>query len=105
MIDIYRECRSGAQDLARRYAGSEVESGASDLLAHIDEDLAQLEADLDRHEVERLRSILAVLELRESPELAQEVRKYLTDEYGVEEYGQDPAATKPGTGEPAEAND
>ena len=57
-----------------------------------------LEADLDRHEIDRLRSILAVLDAQEATELATRVREYL-----IEEYGQAPESLQPG--KPGEAND
>ena len=82
LLDLYRQCRATATEIAGRYAGSEVEDGALELVAAIDADLTLLEADLDRHEVARLHSILRVLEAQGAEQLAREMRAYLAQRYG-----------------------
>ncbi|MCP3916711.1 MAG: FHA domain-containing protein [bacterium] len=82
LVDLYRECRASAETVAQRYAGSDVEKDAHELTLAIDGDLKLLEAKLDEHEVQRLRSILAALEATESEGLAAEVRAYLENHYG-----------------------
>jgi hypothetical protein len=83
LAGLYRECRDHASDIAGRYAGSEVESGAQAMVSRVDEDLAALEIDLDRREVQRLQSILQTLESREAKGLAARMRTYLQEEYHV----------------------
>ena len=77
LVDLYRQCHARCEEVAQRYAGSEVERAARELQQEIDGDLAGLEQDLDRDEVARLQSILAALEAQEASALAQEVRSYL----------------------------
>lgn len=84
LVDLYRECHRDAMDIARRYAGSEVESDARELIADIEAKLADLEADLDRHEVQRLRAIQSALEAQGAEGLSREVRDYLATRYGQE---------------------
>lgn len=83
LAGLYRECRDHARDIARRYAGSEVEGGAQAMVARVDADLAALETDLDRREVQRLQAILQTLESREAKGLAARMRAYLQEEYHV----------------------
>jgi len=83
LAGLYRECRNHARDIAGRYAGSEVESGAQAMVARVDEDLAALETDLDRREVQRLQSILQTLESRDAKGLVARMRSYLQEEYHV----------------------
>ena len=83
LAGLYRECRDQASDIAGRYAGSEVESSAQAMVARVDDDLAALETDLDRREVQRLQSILKTLEAREAQGLAARMRAYLQQEYHV----------------------
>ena len=82
LVDLYRLCRSRAEEIGARYVDSEVEEGALALAAEIDADLAELVVDLDRHEVARLEAILAALEAQEATELAAEVRRTLETRYG-----------------------
>ena len=81
LVDLYRQCREQAVDIGVRYAGSEVEENATGLVTAIDKDLAGLEADLDRFEVQRLKAILAGLQAQEATTLAAEVERYLTEKY------------------------
>lgn len=81
LVDLYRQCREQAVDIGARYAGSEVEENSSELVAAIDLDLSELEADLDRFEVQRLQAILAGLKAQEATSLAAEVERYLTEKY------------------------
>ena len=83
LAGLYRECRDHASDIASRYAGSEVESGAQAMVSRVDADLAALETDLDRREVRRLQSILQTLESREAKGLVARMRTYLQEEYHV----------------------
>ncbi|MDE0913560.1 MAG: FHA domain-containing protein [Planctomycetota bacterium] len=83
LAGLYRECRDHASDIAGRYAGSEVESGAQAIVSRVDADLAALETDLDRREVRRLQSILQTLESREAQGLVARMRTYLQEEYHV----------------------
>ncbi|TDJ71522.1 MAG: FHA domain-containing protein [Planctomycetota bacterium] len=82
LVDLFRQCRDSAEGIARRYAGSEVEQGAKDVAAEIDQDLLLLEAELDQYELGRLRSILAVLEADGATELAQAVQTYMGEHFG-----------------------
>lgn len=83
LVDLFRQCRTRAQAVGSKYAGSQVETQAADLVTKIDESLSGLEADLSQDEVDRLNSILRVLEASESPRLASEVRNYIEDEFGA----------------------
>jgi len=85
LVDLFRQCRARAVAVGEEYAGSEVEVQAGELIQRIDESLSGLEEDLSRDEVERLRSILAILEATESPMLAAEVRSYIDTEFGGEQ--------------------
>jgi hypothetical protein len=84
LVDLYRQCRARAHAVGAKYAGSAVEVQASALVAQVEGSLGELEVDLSKDEVERLKSILNVLEQTESPGLASEVRQYLRTEYGVQ---------------------
>jgi len=81
LVDLYRQCRSLAEEIGARYAGSEVEETTRELIAGIDQDLSGLEADLDRHEVLRLGAILMGLQAQGSTGLAGEVERYLTEKF------------------------
>jgi hypothetical protein len=81
LLDIFRACRAKAEQLAARYKGSEVEPEALALAQQIDQDLAGLEADLDRTEVKRLTGIAAALDAQKSPKLATRVRDYLAERF------------------------
>lgn len=83
LLDLFRLCRTNATLVAEKFAGSEVEAQATQLVGEIETALAGLETDLSRDEIARLQSILRVLEATESPRLAGEVRGYLNAEYGV----------------------
>lgn len=85
LVDLYRVCRESAQEIARRYAGSEVEEEARRFLDEVQSSLATLETDLDRVERERLAAILRVLEASEAKGLAEEVRSYIERQYGSKE--------------------
>lgn len=82
LIDLFRQCRSEAEAVGQKYQGCEVESAARELVASIDKSLAGLEEDLSKDEVQRLNSIIHVLERTESPGLAKAVKNYLADEFG-----------------------
>lgn len=84
LVDLFRQCRARAAAVGAKYAGSAVETQAGALVAQVEESLGELEVDLSRDEVARLKSILNVLEQTESPRLASEVRQYLRTQYGVE---------------------
>jgi hypothetical protein len=77
LVDLFRQCRRGAEALAEKYAGSEVETAARELASTIDEDLGGLEQDLSQLERTRLEAILAALEKSDSPKLAARVREAL----------------------------
>ena len=83
LVDLYRQCKSRAQAVGAKYAGSQVEAQAAALVTEVELALGELEVDLSKDEVDRLRAILTVLEKTESPRLAREVRQYLTEQYGV----------------------
>lgn len=76
LVDLFRQCRERALAIGKRYAGSEVERQARALAHDVDQDLAGLEADLDRLERQRLAAILAALEAQKATGLAAEVREY-----------------------------
>jgi hypothetical protein len=82
LVDIFRRCKSAAQQTASKFQGSEVETQALALIDSIQGDLSQLEADLDRAEVARLKGMVSALEVQKSPKLAQLVRDYLSERYG-----------------------
>jgi len=82
LADLFRQCKDSANEIAQRYAGSEVETKAQEVIAAIDAELATLEADLDQQEVERLKSIQRVLEAQGANELAAKVRSYLDQHFG-----------------------
>jgi hypothetical protein len=82
LVDLFRQCRKRAITVGAKYAGSAVETQSGQLVVKIDESLAGLEEDLSQDEVERLTSILKVLEATDSPRLAGEVRRYLSEEFG-----------------------
>lgn len=82
LVDIYRECRASAEGIAAVYQGSEIDEQAAELIAGIDADLVSLEAQLDRHEVGRLKAILTGLKAMDSKVLAAEVEGYLSKNYG-----------------------
>ncbi len=77
LVDLYRQCRRGADAIAAKYAGSEVENSAKELGASIDQDLVGLEQELDLTERGRLESILAALEQNHMPKLAARVKDAL----------------------------
>ena len=81
LVELYRSCRDQAAAVGLRYAGSEVEAEAQNILAAVEVELGVLEVDLDADEVVRLRSIHAVLEASDSPRLADEVASYLESEF------------------------
>jgi hypothetical protein len=82
LVDIFRRCKSAAELTAAKFQGSEVETEARALIDSIQGDLSQLEADLDRAEVARLKGMVSALETQKSPKLAQLVRDYLSERYG-----------------------
>lgn len=84
LVDLYRQCRSQARAVGQKYAGSEVETQAAELVTQIEGSLSGLEEDLSKDELNRLQSILHVLEQTESPNLASEVRGYINSEFGGE---------------------
>jgi hypothetical protein len=81
LLDIFRACRTKAEQIAARYKGSEVEQEARTLAQQIDSDVAGLEADLDRTEAKRLAGIATALDLQKSPKLATRVRDYLAQRF------------------------
>lgn len=83
LVELYRSCRDRAKAVGARYAGSEVETEALDLVAAVEVELVGLEVDLDADEVTRLRSIHAVLLASDAPRLADEVAEYLGTEFGA----------------------
>jgi pSer/pThr/pTyr-binding forkhead associated (FHA) protein len=82
LVDLFRQCRERAAEISSRYVGSEVDDKARELIAGIDQDLVGLEADIDHHEVVRLRAVLAGLQAQEATELASLVERYLQEQYG-----------------------
>jgi len=84
LVDLYRQCKSRALSVGTKYAGSAVQTQAQELVGEVEGALGELEVDLSKDEVGRLKSILNVLTLTESPRLADDVREYLKKEYGVE---------------------
>jgi len=87
LVDIFRRARERADDIAERYASSEVEQVARDLATQVDAELSVLEADLDRHEKARLEAIARTLEAGDSPKLAERVNAYLTARFGTQGSG------------------
>jgi hypothetical protein len=84
LVDLFRLCRTNAEQLAEKFGGSEVEEKARLLIAEIEVSLADLEADLSEDEIMRLRAIARALEASDSPRLAGAVRGYLKTEFGAE---------------------
>jgi hypothetical protein len=82
LVDLFRQCKTAAQQTAAKYEGSEVQTEALALVESIQKDLGALEADLDKAEVARLRGMVNALETQKSPKLAQLVRDYLGERYG-----------------------
>jgi pSer/pThr/pTyr-binding forkhead associated (FHA) protein len=83
LVDLFRQCRTRARAVGTKYAGSAVETQAQELVAEVEEALGELEVDLSKDEVARLQSIVNVLEQMQSPRLAEEVRDYLREQFGV----------------------
>jgi hypothetical protein len=84
LVDLFRLCRTNAEQLAEKFRGSEVDDKARELIAEIEVSLAGLEADLNEDEIMRLRAIERVLGASDSPRLAGAVRGYLKTEFGAE---------------------
>jgi len=82
--DSYREAREEVRATAELFAGSEIETEARALIESIDEELAVLEQDLYSAEIDRLRSIHAMLDAGDMPKLADRVATYLEERYGIE---------------------
>jgi len=78
LSDLYRQCRSSAQDVGQRYAGTEVEADAATLLAEIDAALAELTGQ-DSGTRERLQGVLDALDSSKSPQLYERVKQALED--------------------------
>ncbi len=76
LVELFRHCRERAESLGRRYAGSELERAAAELVAQVRADLDALEADLNKAERARLESIERALLAVQSERLAQRVRAY-----------------------------
>lgn len=83
LADLYRRARDEARAIGARYASSEVEQRAALLAASVDAELGDLETELIRDEVERLRAIRALLEAQGSSSLASAVASYLDETYGT----------------------
>ena len=77
LVDLHRECRAKARALAARYAGSEVEQAAHELVAEIDVELARLEGAGGREHAQRLAAIRSVLEQSGAQALAAHVQSYV----------------------------
>ena len=84
LVDLFRRCREGARGIAARFQGSEVESAARELELAVEGELAALETELDRSELQRLLSIEASLRERKSEKLAGRVRAYLDERFARE---------------------
>src|SRR5690606_18758417 len=82
LADLYRRARDQARAVGVRYTGSEVETRAAALVAEIEGELGDPETDLTRAEVDRLKSIRAVLEAQGSTTLAAAVADYIDETYG-----------------------
>ena len=81
LVELFRQCRTAAGEVAARFAGTEVEVLARDLEAEIVASSAELERDLDAAERARLESIARALEA-DSPKLAARVNAYLAEQFG-----------------------
>lgn len=77
LVDLYRECRARAEEVAARYAGSEVVEASRELVTEVEGALAALDADRGQLEAARLASIRGALERRGSERLAAAVGEYL----------------------------
>ncbi len=82
LADLYRRARQHARDVGARYAPSEVERRAAEVVAAVDLELRDLETDLARGEAERLGAIRAVLEAQGASSLAAAVGTYLDETFG-----------------------
>lgn len=76
LVELFRQCRERAEALGRRYAGSELEAAAAELVTQVRADLDVLEADLNKAERARLESIERALLAAQNEHLAQRVRAY-----------------------------
>lgn len=81
LVGLFRQCRSRAEDVAERYANSNVETECRELIVNIDATLAELEKDLHVDEAQRLRDIATVLRAGEMDRLAERVDTYLQEEF------------------------
>ncbi|MCC7012531.1 MAG: FHA domain-containing protein [Planctomycetes bacterium] len=81
LVDLYRQCRRSAENIAARYSGIDVESDARALVAAVDAELVTLEVELQRHERTRLEGIAQALDTGGSAALAQHVREYLEQHF------------------------
>jgi len=77
LADLFRQCRERADAIAERYAPSEVEDAAYEVVADLDLELSALASDSGADEIIRLESIAAGLEAAGSEKLAQQVRSYV----------------------------
>jgi hypothetical protein len=77
LADLFRQCRESAAAIAERYAPSEVEDAAYEVVAELDIELATLEQGSGADEIARLESIAAGLESAGSEKLAEQVRSYV----------------------------
>lgn len=84
LADLFRTCHERASAIGEKYRGSDVEGESQALVATIQESLGVLEKDLSRDEVQRLTSIVQVLDNTQSPGLANAVRSYMSEEFGKE---------------------
>ena len=85
LADLFRRFSLAAQEIAKTYAGSEVELAAERLLDTVNGDLALLDSERDAGEQGRLREILTVLEGNEADDMAAALRLYMEEQYGEAE--------------------
>lgn len=80
LADLYRQCRARAVAIAERYAPSEVETAAYEVVATLDVELTALTDVSGDDELQRLESIAQGLTSTGSEKLAEEVRTYLEEQ-------------------------
>lgn len=79
LVDLYRQCREKARAVGQRYSPSEVEPEAAAVATEVQQELAGLEADLQRAERARLSAIQRALEAQKAHGLAAELASYLAE--------------------------
>lgn len=83
LVEIYRQSRTRAEALGTRFAGSELEVAAGELVVEVRRELDVLEADLNKTERARLEDIARALSAGKSERLAARVKEYLDEHFAA----------------------